>query len=261
MANSKARTQRVRCSVRQESASQRVGNQGFHATSQAVKYWKILAGYPCKILTVLRCLVVERKTLSENSVDGTEKLRQMLLSCRLGYRAGRRSLAVGMALALATRAAGLVPAIRAPTSSSITRSLSSRHGHAGTRAVAATGDTRLSSRVPPNGRAWIPSPHTPGASSHYDGGRLSFSAGRARRTMYVPASGSSAAAVNDGGPSPVDVSEAAVALDSQIKAKGDAIRKLKAEGASKTDLKPHIEVIRVFTSSESLCLLCEISSW
>ena len=33
-----------------------------------------------------------------------------------------------------------------------------------------------------------------------------------------------------------------LALEAQIKTKGDAIRELKAGGASKDDLKPHIEV-------------------
>lgn len=42
--------------------------------------------------------------------------------------------------------------------------------------------------------------------------------------------------------SAVDLSAGDLALGAQIKAKGDAIRELKAGGASKDDLMPHIEV-------------------
>lgn len=39
-----------------------------------------------------------------------------------------------------------------------------------------------------------------------------------------------------------EMSAGDLALEAQIKTKGDAIRDLKAGGASKDDLKPHIEV-------------------
>lgn len=42
--------------------------------------------------------------------------------------------------------------------------------------------------------------------------------------------------------STVEVSAGDLALEAQIKAKGNAIRELKAGGATKDELKPHIEV-------------------
>lgn len=47
------------------------------------------------------------------------------------------------------------------------------------------------------------------------------------------------------GASAVEVSAEGLELEASIKSKGDTIRELKAGGASKDDLKPHIEV-RVF---------------
>lgn len=45
-----------------------------------------------------------------------------------------------------------------------------------------------------------------------------------------------------GGGAAVEVSAEGLELEASIKAKGDTIRELKAGGASKDDLKPHIEV-------------------
>lgn len=57
----------------------------------------------------------------------------------------------------------------------------------------------------------------------------------------------SAASAGGGGAAAtaVEVSAEGLELDASIKTKGDTIRELKADGASKDDLKPHIEV-RVF---------------
>lgn len=55
-------------------------------------------------------------------------------------------------------------------------------------------------------------------------------------------SAGSSVAESSGGGSAVEASAGDLALVAQIKAKGDAIRDLKAGGASKDDLKPHIEV-------------------
>lgn len=46
-----------------------------------------------------------------------------------------------------------------------------------------------------------------------------------------------------------ELSAEGVALTAQIKAKGDAIRDLKTGGASKDDLRPHIEVNFINKSS------------
>lgn len=69
-------------------------------------------------------------------------------------------------------------------------------------------------------------------------GRCARQARQKGTVVFMSSQGSAAVAVGSG----VELSAEAVALDSQIKAKGEVIRELKTGGAAKDDLKPHIEV-------------------
>lgn len=73
-------------------------------------------------------------------------------------------------------------------------------------------------------------------------------AGGARVTMCSAASAGGGAAAATA----VEVSAEGLELDASIKTKGDTIRELKAGGASKDDLKPHIEV-RVHGTTACRC--------
>ncbi|CAM9909829.1 unnamed protein product [Scytosiphon promiscuus] len=127
------------------------------------------------------------------------------------HKAGRRTLAASMALAFAGRAAALVPASVA--SMRCSRPLMTRTG---SRGAAATSSAlrALSSRRRSRVSRWVES----------------RSAGVPRMMMC-----SSSAAPS------VEVSAEGLEIGASIKAKGDTIRDLKAGGASKDDLKPHIE--------------------
>lgn len=142
-------------------------------------------------------------------------------------RARRRSLAAGMTLALACRGAALVT--NSAAASALVRARV---------ASAATPAVRVQSRRAALGVAHRISGsslvHCANGSSH-----TMRRAGGERVTMCSGAAGSAGAAA-------VEVSAEGLELASSIKAKGDTIRDLKAGGASKDDLKPHIEVCACF---------------
>eukprot|EP00903_Cladosiphon_okamuranus_P012906 g12050.t1 len=142
-------------------------------------------------------------------------------------RVRRRSLAAGMTLALACRGAALV------TSSASAAAVVRGRASTGT---AATPAVRALSRRTALGVAVAR--RIGGYSLVYcaDGGPHAIRrAGRGRMAMCSSAGAGAAA----GGA--VEVSAEGLELDSSIKTKGDTIRELKAGGASKDDLKPHIE--------------------
>lgn len=124
------------------------------------------------------------------------------------HKASRRTLAASMALALAGRASALVPA----ASMRCSRPLMT-----GARSAAATTSAlrALSSRRRPRVSSWVQN-----------------RSGSVSRVMMC----SSSAAPS------VEVSAEGLEIGASIKAKGDTIRDLKAGGASKDDVKPHIEV-------------------
>ena len=163
----------------------------------------------------------------------------MLLSARYGCRARRRSFAAaGMALALAGRAAGLVPALH-PTASvrSSSRQL--------LKATAATTTTPLPVRASATRRRYwgvavkgARAALSTGVGVCGDGGRVMWPASSGARIMS--SFGSSGALFST--QSSYEMTAGDLALEAQIKSKGDAIRDLKAGGASKDELKPHIEV-------------------
>ncbi|CAM9859881.1 unnamed protein product, partial [Laminaria digitata] len=168
---------------------------------------------------------------------GARALLPMLLSSRYGCRARRRSFAAGMALALAGRAAGLIPAFHPTTTTTAAMRSSSRQLM---KATAAT--TTVPSRASPrrrylgaatkDARASLLSRSGSGGSA---GVRWPASGG----ARIMSASGSSTAMCST--QSSYEMTAGDLALEAQIKTKGDAIRDLKAGGASKDDLKPHIE--------------------
>lgn len=75
----------------------------------------------------------------------------------------------------------------------------------------------------------------------------------------MSSSGSSAALCST--KSSYEMSAGDLALEAQIKTKGDAIRDLKAGGASKDDLKPHIEVCIEYCRHLLLAARCLLVYW
>ncbi|CAN0381171.1 unnamed protein product [Pylaiella littoralis] len=152
----------------------------------------------------------------------------MLLSINDVCGARRKSLAAGMALALAGRAAALVPASTATLRSGpVMKAVS---------AATATSHVRvLSTRR----RGWGVAPGISGAPlvNCANGGARTRWMGRHNgdRTMMCSAgAGAGAASVEE-------VSAEGLEIGASITSKGDTIRDLKAGGASKDELKPHIE--------------------
>lgn len=141
-------------------------------------------------------------------------------------RARRRSLAAGMTLALACRGAALVT----NSASAVVR---------GRVANAATPAVRALSRRTVLGVAVA---RRIGGSSLVHcasgGSQMLRRAGGGRVSMCSSAGASAGGAV--------EVSAEGLELEGSIKTKGDTIRELKAGGASKDDLKPHIEVHTCF---------------
>lgn len=143
-------------------------------------------------------------------------------------RARRRSLAAGMTLALACRGAALV-------TNSASALVKARLANVATPAV----------RALPRRTAW-------GVARRVGGPSLVQCANGSPHTIRRGGGGSvtmcSGAAAGLAG-ADVEVSAEGLALEASIKTKGDTIRELKAGGASKDDLKQHIEV-RECASSE-----------
>lgn len=159
----------------------------------------------------------------------------------VGARARRASLAAGMALALVGRVAGFVPHAVRPT--------------AATSAAASIRSSRSLTKASTPRRAsstWLArSRRTNVAPSSYVAVLSGSGMAKARRSSGVGARMMCAASSNT-----VEVSAGDLALEAQIKAKGDTIRELKGGGATKEDLKPHIEVSFVSPFIVLLCCCC-----
>lgn len=161
----------------------------------------------------------------------------MLQSYRESCRTRRASLVAGMALALAGRSVGFVPA-GTRTASVRTRPMSKvamrtpLFGHSRASSVSST--YRL------NQRTW----HT--LDMQILAGRVAANpcCVTSRGVYAGPVAMCSAQATATDGSS-VEVTAEAAALEAQIKLKGDFIRDLKASGTEKGNLKPHIEVIHL----------------
>lgn len=158
----------------------------------------------------------------------------------------RASLAAGMALALVGRTVALVP-----TAASTIRS--ARRGGPFMRlgATAAPSAVRaMSTRRRPWG---VPVASTASLATYANGGsHLRWSSSRragarARVGMMCSTSASTA---------DVEVSAEGLEIGASIKAKGDAIRDLKAGGVSKDELKPHIEVCMLHVTTHCIRLKC-----
>lgn len=150
----------------------------------------------------------------------------MLISIHDVCRARRKSLAAGMALALAGRAAALIPAATTTMRSGpIMKAVS-------TAATATSAVRVLSTRR----RGWGVAPGVGGASLVY------CANGSARTRWLGHGNGARMMMCSTGAAAAVEVSAEGVEIGASIKIKGDTIRDLKAGGASKDDLKPHIEV-------------------
>lgn len=138
-------------------------------------------------------------------------------------RARRRSLVAGMTLALACRGAALV-------TNSASTLVRARVVHAATPTTTAV--RRLSRRTA-FGVA-VPGARRIGGSS------LTHCADGSSRCHTMRRAGGARVSMCSG--TAVEVSAEGLELEASIKTKGDTIRELKAGGASKDDLKPHIEV-------------------
>ncbi|CAM9750858.1 unnamed protein product [Ascophyllum nodosum] len=175
----------------------------------------------------------------------------MLLYYRGSCRTRRSSLAAGMALALAGRTAGLVPVIRAPAANTAacrtaSRCCSSTCLRTDTLVKATSGATYTGStpvRLYCRRRGWV----TGSASSSSVSFRKFAAAGPFSVGARIMCTSSSSVAestnhdVDSSSGLGEELSAGDLALSAQIKAKGDDIRDLKDGGASKDDLRPHIE--------------------
>ena len=160
-----------------------------------------------------------------------------------------------MALALAGRTAGLVPVIRAPAAntaacSTASRCCSSTCLRTDTLVKATSGATYTGStpvRLYCRRRGWV----TGSASSSSVSFRKFAAAGPFSVGARIMCTSSSSVAestnhdVDSSSGLGEELSAGDLALSAQIKAKGDDIRDLKDGGASKDDLRPHIEVMFV----------------
>lgn len=156
----------------------------------------------------------------------------MLQSCRDGCRARRASVAAGMALALAGRAAGFVPSgVRAASvrSRPLPKVVARASPLISCRSTTiCDGSYRRFDRnqdVQASAAMLTGAVRSHSGSPYAHGGPLMCSV----------------QATSSGGGT-VEVPAEASTIESQIKAKGDVIRELKAAGTPKDDLKPHIEV-------------------
>lgn len=182
-------------------------------------------------------------------------LKSYIDSCR----ARRCSLAAGMALALAGRSAGLVPALRVPASTNSARQNAS---------LRSSRSSCLRSGILVKDIAIV---NTPGCmtvrplSKGLDWANVPLSSMGCRViTVARPATGRqrrmcsnsnvaenrSGSVVGDSSSIEGELSAGDLALSAQIKAKGDMIRDLKAGGATKNELRPHIEVSEFECSSD-----------
>lgn len=153
-------------------------------------------------------------------------MSEMLLSINDVGGARRKSLAAGMALALAGRAAALVPA-------ATTTMRSGPIMKAGSTATATSAVRVLCTRR----RGW-------GVATGVGSASLVHCTNGSARTRWL-GRGNGARAIlcsTNAGAAAVEVSADGLEIGASIKSKGDAIRDLKAGGASKDELKPHIEV-------------------
>lgn len=137
-------------------------------------------------------------------------------------RARRRSLAAGMTLALACRGAALI-----------------------TNSASAVVRARVANAATPNPAVRLLSRRTALGVARRVGGSSPVHCANGGFHMMRRAVGGRVTMCSAAGASAVEVSAEGLELEASIKTKGDTIRELKAGGASKDDLKPHIEV-RVF---------------
>ena len=137
-------------------------------------------------------------------------------------RARRRSLAAGMTLALACRGAALI-----------------------TNSASAVVRARVAKAATPNPAVRLLSRRTALGVARRVGGSSPVHCANGGFHMMRRAVGGRVTMCSAAGASAVEVSAEGLELEASIKTKGDTIRELKAGGASKDDLKPHIEV-RVF---------------
>lgn len=187
----------------------------------------------------------------------------MLKSYVNSCRARRCSLAAGMALALAGRSAGLVPALRVPTSSNSARALRSslssclRSGILVKDISIVNTLDCMAMRPLSRGLHWANVPLCSLSCRAITVARLATGRERRMCSNSNVAENRSSSVVGESSYVEEGLSAGDLALSAQIKAKGDTIRDLKAGGVTKDELRPHIEVseLECFSDAHLVSLL------